>query len=305
MMNRKNNKLAFFLILIFLLSSGWQDGISKAKVLKPQNAGAKISLLISGKKVAYYTLPFTEPAVITVKGPGKLKIISRGLLSSPERKKLNYTVFYRINGAEKVKVDFNNIQPDAKAKFEEASHGYPSKGENIIIELSRGEHTIEFWSNRDNSQICSRFLFTETREKKIDWISLSPAYPNEPVSLVTNEDIVSYYRYSSSKPLIIRITGPTVVRVLNRIEFDFRMKGRVNYRIQVSEDKKVKNTYMLGSVRSDVTGYKKTGKKTPGKANEIVISVPAGRHTYEIISLDKHTILARILFPKKDIKLGR
>jgi len=120
---------------------------------------------------------------------------------------------------------------------------------------------------------------------------------------VTNEDVVSYYRYSSAKPLKVRITGPTTLRVLNRVEFDYKMKGQLNYRVEVKEDRNVKNTYMLCTDRSDITRYKKDGKRTPGKAKEIVISVPSGTHTYEIITLDKCSVLGRILFPKKDIKL--
>ena len=64
------------------------------------------------------------------------------------------------------------------------------------------------------------------------------------------------------------------------------MKGKINYRIEVKEDKKVKNTYMLCADRSDVTRYKKDGKKIPGKAKEIVISVPSGTHTYTLLPLD-------------------
>jgi hypothetical protein len=81
------------------------------------------------------------------------------------------------------------------------------------------------------------------------------------------------------------------------------MKGKLNYRVEVKEDNKLKNTYMLSSDRSDITKYKKDGKRTPGKANEIVINVPSGTHTYEISALDKCSVLGRILFPKKDIKL--
>jgi len=142
-------------------------------------------------------------------------------------------------------------------------------------------------------------LFTAVKEKKIDWVSISPMYLNEPVSLVTYEDVVSYYRFSSAKPLKVKITGPTTLRVLNRVEFDYRMKGKLNYRIEVKEDKKVKNTYMLCADHSDITKYKKDGKRTPGKANEIVISVPSGTHTYEIITLDKCSVLAGYYSLKK------
>jgi len=83
------------------------------------------------------------------------------------------------------------------------------------------------------------------------------------------------------------------------------MKGRINYRLQVKEDGDVKNTYLLSSVRSEVTSYKKDGEKIPGKAKEIIINVPRGTHIYEIVPLDKdkNSILGRILFPKNDIKL--
>ena len=83
------------------------------------------------------------------------------------------------------------------------------------------------------------------------------------------------------------------------------MKGRINYRVQVKEDGEIKNTYLLSSVRSEVTSYKKDGEKIPGKAKEIVISVPGGTHIYKIIPLDedKNSILGRILFPKNDMKL--
>jgi hypothetical protein len=299
---KKINKI-FFLILVFLAGTVLCSAAPKTKVLIPKYANGPISIDVSGKSYKYYPLSVDEPSILTTRGPGKLKIITRGMISSQDEGRLNYSVYYRINGARKVKVEFNSVKPDGKASFKDASLGLPSVGGNIMIELARGEHTIELWSGSENLQIITRTLFTEIKEKKIDWVSLSPMYPNEPVSLATYEDVVSYYRYSSAKPLKVKITGPTTLRVLNRVEFDYRMKGKLNYRIEVKEDKKVKNTYMLCTDRSDVTRYKKDGKRTPGKANEIVISVPSGTHTYEIITLDKCSVLGRILFPKKDIKL--
>lgn len=302
MNNQKIYKL-FFVILVCLLYNAANLAAPKTKVLIPKNSKAPISILISGKSLKYYPLSVDESSVLTTRGPGKLKIITRGHFSSPTEKRLSYNVYYRINGAEKVKVEFNNVKPDDKSSFEQSSFGFPTVGENIIIELSRGEHTIELWSGSKSLKISTRVLFTLTKEKKIDWVSLSPMYPHEPVSLVTNEDVASYYRYSAAKPLKVRITGPTLLRVLNRVEFDYKMKGKLNYRVEVKQDKKVKNTYMLCTDRSDVTRYKKDGKRTPGKAKEIVISVPSGTHTYEIITLDKCSVLGRILFPQKDIKL--
>lgn len=298
----KINK-AFIVTLFFLNITVLCLAVPKTKVLIPKNANSSILINISGKSLKYYPVSVDEATVLTVRGPGKLKIITRGILNSKNNKSLNYFAYYRINGANKTKVDFSNVNADNIAYFKDASLGFPSIGENITLELSRGENTVEVWSGSANPKICIRSLFTEIKEKKIDWVKLSPMYPNEPVSLVTNEDVVSYFRYSSSKSLKIKVTGPTVLRVLNRVEFDYKMKGKINYRIKVKEDKKIIKTYMLSSDPSDVTRYKTDGKKTPGKANEIVINVPSGTHKYELIPLDNYTVVARILFPKKDIKL--
>jgi hypothetical protein len=302
MINKKINK-AHFLILILLAISVLSFAAPKTKVLIPKNAKSSISINISGKSLKYYQTSVDEATILIVRGPGKLKVITRGQLNSKSNKQLNYVVYYRINGGEKIKVEFSDVKPDNNAYFKDASLGFPSTGENINVELSRGENTVEVWCGSANQKICIRNLFSTIKEKKIDWYKLSPMYPNEPVSLVTNEDVVSYFRYSSSKSLKFKITGPTIVRVLNRVEFDYKMKGKINCRIEVKEDKKVKNTYMLCADRSDVTRYKKDGKKIPGKAKEIVINIPSGTHTYTLLPLDNCTVLARILFPKKDITL--
>ncbi len=301
----KNIKLSsvYFLLLVFLAGNYICFGAPKTKVLIPKNSNGAISIVVSGKSYKYYPLLVDESLILTTKGPGKLKVIVRAHLESQNGKSSNFTINYKINGGKKIEVNFNNVKRDNKSVFKNSSLGFPSVGENIMIELSRGEHTIEIWSGSDQYKISTRSLFTEIKEKKTDWVSLSPMYPNEPVSLVTNENVISYYRYSSAKTLKIRITGPTTLRILNRFEFDYRTKGKINFRLEVKEDKKVRNTFLLCGDRSDVTKYKKDGKHIPGKANEIVINVPSGTHTYEINPLDKCSVLARILFPKKDIKL--
>ena len=303
---KKINKLSILILIVILLfNSDLIFPNSPGKVLKPKKANAKVSIIVSGKSRIYYLLSSKEQTVITAKGPGKLKIITRGQLSSLSNEYLDYTVYYRIDGAEKIKADFNNVERDANAVFKDESFGFPSVGKNIIIDLAQGEHTVELWNGSEHPKVNSRFVLDEKKEKKIDWVPLSPLYPNEPVSLVTNEDIISYYRFSPKKPLKIKITGPTTLRLLNRLENDYQMKGIIIYRLQVKEDKTVKNTYMLNCVGSEVTTYKKGRGKIPGKANEIVINVPGGTHLYEIIPLDKDKdkVLARVLFPKQDVKL--
>ena len=297
------NNIFTILFLIFLFSISNLFPSSGTKVLKPKNNSKKITLIISGKKRAYYQLPAKESSVLTVRGPGKLRIISRTKFDN--NKSQDYSIYYKVDGDGKVKKDFKNVSKSSNAAFSETKSGIPGEAKEIVINLGRGEHTIEIWNSDENKFVCCRYLLTKVKGKKIDWVSLSPLYPNEPVSLVTNENVVSYFRFSDDKPLKIKITGPTQLRILSRVENHFSMKGRINYRLQVKEDGMLKNIFLLNSVRSDVTLYKKSCGKIPGKAKEIVIDVPGGTHIYTVTPLDKdkNTILARILFPKKDVKI--
>lgn len=295
-------KLIFILLLIITSSFLTLAG-SNTKVIKPQNATSKTTMIIWGKNRTYYPLTYNHSTIINAKGPGTLKIITRQRIQSPGPK--DYSIYYSVNGEPKITVNFNNVRRDGKSSFLNKELGHPGTAGIFLIELARGENTIELWRRSEKPLIDARYLFTAINEKKINWISMSPLFPNEPVSLVTNEEVYTYYRFNENKPLKIKVAGPTTLRILNRIENHYQMKGRINYRIQVKEDKEVKNTYQLSSVRSDVTVYKKKCGRTPGKANEIIITVPGGTHRYEIIPLDKdkNSMLARILFPKKDVKI--
>lgn len=300
----KNPKFLILILVLCLPFSSLVQG-SDTKALKPKNAKTKIKTIISGKSKTYYPLQFKEPSIISVRGPGKLKVITRVWFVSDEEQQLDYKLYYRIDGTHENEVEFNNVKRSETVTYKNYSLGVPGIGKNIILELGLGEHTIELWPGTKTPKVAARYLFTKTREKKINWVSLSPLYPKEPVDLVSRENVIHYFRFSKSKPLIVKINGPTILRILNRMENHYYMKGRINYRLQVKEDGDVKNTYLLSSVRSEITSYKNDGEKIPGKAKEIVINVPGGTHIYEIVPLDKDkkTILGRILFPKKDIKL--
>jgi hypothetical protein len=97
---KKINK-SFFLILIFLSSMVLCFASPKTKVLIPKNAKTSISIMVSNKSLKYYPLSFDESSVLTTRGPGKLKIITRGHLKSEDEKNFAYSVYYRIDGTKK------------------------------------------------------------------------------------------------------------------------------------------------------------------------------------------------------------
>lgn len=279
----------------------------KPQYLKPTNFQKRVTTIVLGKKRNYYSLSAQESSTISVQGSGKLKVITRGRFIPKAESKIAYKISYSVDGGEIKNVDFSGVERSKEATYLNGTLGVPGESENFEIELGRGNHTIEFKLKDEKINVAARYIFTPVKEKRQEWIAYCPLRPSEPVDLITREETVSYYRFSIAKPLRIEINGPTELRVLTRIENHYQMRGRINYRMQVQENGKVINTYQLSSRRSDITYYKNDKELIPGKACEIVIVVPKGKHIYEVSPLDKdkNTLLGRLLLPKKDVKLEK
>lgn len=301
------NKL--IIILIFSLGLFWSSSAqqsNKSRSLKPLNYQKRVTTVVSDKNRSYYSLHNQEVSLITVRGPGILRVISRGRFIPGANENVRYKIEYAVDGSEPKIIDIGSTKRSGEAKYLNESLGTPGRIRDFEIELDRGEHSIEFKLTDLEVPVACRYIFTPVKPKKMDWIAYSPLRPSEPVDLISRESTVNYYRFSNEIPLKIAVNGPTQIRVLTRIENHYQMRGRIQYRIQVMEDNELINTYQLSSLRSEIASYKEKEEDfIPGKACEFVINVPKGRHSYEILLMDKDksTVLGRFLLPLKDVKL--
>lgn len=295
------NTVLFVIILSVLLFAGDNE----KKSVKPDNASNTVTTIVSGKSRTYYSLSSKNATFVSLKGAGEFKIITRARFSNSDPDEITYNVCYRVDGGKKNKIEFSGIKRSLKAVYKNTSLGIPGDEGIISFNLGAGEHNVKIWLESDNPKVAARFTYTSKKIKKKSWVALTPDSKNEPINLISDEEEILYYRFSGEKPVKIKINGPTKLKFLVRVENSFDMKGRIDYRLQVKEDSKIKNTFQLSSVPSQTTKYKHDDTKIPGKANEIIIDVPKGKHSYQLTSLDKDkcTLLCRILFPKKDIKI--
>jgi len=297
-------KIQFVCLILFLLSMGVmaQSG-GKPKYLKPTNFQKRVATVTSGKTRNYYSLHTVKPSVITVNGPGKLRVISRGRFKPATGDKIKYEIFYTVDAGARKSALVNAAERSKNATYVNGTLGVPAQNREFEIVLERGTHTIEFLLKDSIVPVAVRYVFVPSKPKKQEWMAFSPLQPSEPVDLISKESTVTYYRFSDGKPLKIEVNGPAELRVMTRLEMQYQMKGKIDYRVQVKENNMVLNTYQLSSDRSEMAAYKDRKDVVPGKAREFVIDVPKGKHVFEINSPDKNTVLGRIMLPKKDVKL--
>ena len=299
----KKNLLTL-LILLLSFSGIIAQSVKNPSYLKPTNYQKRVTTIVSEKTRYYYSLSAEIPSLITVRGPGILRILSRGRFVPDAGKNIKYEVLYSVDGAEWQLVKINDVKRSTDAAYLKSSLDIPGQLKDFEIKLDRGYHSIEFKVKENEIPVAMRYKFIPTKAKEQEWVAFCPLRPSEPVDLISREKTYHYYRFSIENPLRIEVIGPTQLLVLSRIENHYQMKGRIYYRLQVKTEGQIINTYQLSSLRSEIAVYIDDESLIPGKACEFAIRVPEGKHIYEIIPLDEanSSVLGRFMIPEKDIK---
>ena len=269
------------------------------------SAQSTVPIFVSGQDRVYEALSAEMPTVITVRGPGELRLVSRARFDVRAGSELRYSLRVRVNGGVEQEVVYESVERSQTAMFRDADLGIPGRLVEYKLRLRRGYHNVEILPAEADPQIFFRYLFKPQRERRRHWVSLTPLGSPEQVELISREVIVPYYRNASGEPFQLEVIGPTELRVFTRIENTPEMRGRIHYRLQVREGEQVINTFQLSSRRSEVAVYRAIDHLVPGQAAEIVVPVPPGRHQLQILPLDpdKSTLLARFMLPREDLGL--
>lgn len=296
--------VSIFLTITLFISINVLSQNTGTQALKPTKFRQETSITVDSKSRMYYFLSPEKESMVYVQGPGKLRLLTRAQFATGQARTAGYEITYSLNGGELKTLRVKSVERSAQARFQDTQLGIPGQLHEFEIIIPRGDNTIVIKQTDNSIPVVVRYLFNATREKKQEWIEFSPKTGFEVIDLVSHESIVSYYRFTAEKPLKIEIIGPTQLRVFTRAEFTHQMRGSITYRLKVLNNDKLINTYQMNCKRSDVATYKNNGILVPGKANEFVIDVPAGKQIYEIIPLDKDksSILGRLMIIKKDVK---
>lgn len=302
-MTRFVARFLLFVLLTGLVSAGSAHAAGKKRVvLRPLRSGPEVTILVAGKRRTYHQLSATQSSVVEVIGPGELTILTRARISATAGE-MGYGLIYTVDETAPQALDVESAEPASNAAYAEGVAGQPAEAEVLTLTFRQGRHRVTVWLRDSLPEVSARYLFAPRKAMKIRWIAMSPMPPVEPVDLIAGDQTIHCYRFSKERPLKISIIGPTRLRILTRLENTFNMKGRINYRIQVRQKDQVVQTFQLSSRRSETTQYKGGTKLVPGRVREIVLVVPKGLQEYEIVALDRHTILGQVLFPQKDARL--
>lgn len=290
-------------LLLLLTPFGNVEESRQTVEVFPNDTTNVVTIDLRGIRREYFVLSHTNPRLVTVDGPGELRVLTRARLSKISPTRANYRLICVQAGGREQSIEFLEVGRADSASFI-SDYAYPvAQLRDWRIYLGNGVHRLNFRLGDSLSNVAARFVYTSKRVKRGKWYPFAPLPPVQPVDLVTNEQTTRYYRFSCDKPLRVEIIGPTKLRILTRVENSYTMEGSIGYRVQVRSKGRLLNTYQFSSARSEVTAYMDNSKLVPGRARELVINVPSGKNIYEIAPPkdEKASVLAQVLFPVKDI----
>tara|TARA_B100000959_G_C14953415_1_gene612762 strand:- start:1384 stop:2145 length:762 start_codon:yes stop_codon:yes gene_type:complete len=246
--------------------------------------------MVNGKRRLYY--PVREEGVhYAIEGPARIEFISRYPVIKKKKKSHSFQYSIVIDGADTVSVRHRyKVQRSIKS-VQHPKHHYTYSG-NYFINLDKGSHTIELLANKvQKYPVLMRVITKEFESMGKDKRVLQPMVHKNSVDLVTDGRSISYFECVPGLPLQVEARGDKILRILTRLQFSDSMGQEESYRLRVSEGKKVIGTYYFNTERSSASQIDERMDKVPGKWRSCNVSVPKGKHRYDIEVLDRDKVV--------------
>lgn len=293
------------LTLIFVFAIGIIDAEAKGwKIHSPKDEANKTEITVSGKKKTYYPISKAQSITVDVKGPRRLRVLSRLAANDLSGKNSEYKLWAKDENGKM-------IEKTLKTHLSKESHLANNKkskvgvGRNWYINVPAGTHTYTISTNQDIMVYVRFFTKPQAKKKKVSRVAITPKSYDAVVSLVYKEKELEYYRATPKKSIEIEIYGPTKLKFISRLEFDPTMKGDKTYRVQVLEKGNVVKTLQIDATKSEVTTYRKKTTNVPAKGESYYLKVPDGKHRYEFRVLNGNSsVLFRFFIPQEDVRNG-
>ena len=273
------------LLILFLSSS------LDATLLKPtQNNEEKEILIVNGKRRLYYPIS-QEGTHYSLEGPTRIEFISRYPVLKKKKNSHSFKYLIVINGVDTVNVNHRyKIQRSIKS-VQHPKHNYTYSG-NYFINLDKGSHTIELLTEKEQKYpVLMRVLAKEFESMGKNKKILKPMVHKNSLDLVTDGRSINYFECIPGLPLQVEAFGKKTLRILTRLQFSDSMGQEESYRLKVSEGPKVIGTYYFNTERSSSSQIGERMDKVPGKWRSCEVSVPKGKHRFNIEVLDRDKIV--------------
>ncbi|MDP2359349.1 MAG: hypothetical protein Q8O14_01160 [bacterium] len=276
--------------------------------------GAKRAMVdVDGKARVYWQLDKGGAMKASVNGPAVLRVVARAPWRSKLKGKENL-ISWNLDGQPggtlrlpMVRSRTVHLQPPKEAPEFATPAKWPRLSASITeeIRIPYGTHDISF----QTEGLLSENVFLRLQSKALQpmpkggTVDLLPRGGGATRNIAVQDKRATYQVLASGSELQLDVTGPTVVKVISRLDWNTTMTGQQKYQLKVHEDGLLKNTWVLRGRRSTAATYVGKDNTMPARGEVIYIEVPAGRHQYAVKFQDSgREVNLRFLMPREALR---
>jgi len=293
----------FLKIAIFaLFSAGLLNAYAASKksewvTLKPETFKDSIKIKTVDKERDYYSLYADNPVGLKVKGPVRLRVITRFDFDTSISISEPYEIQVFMDDSTEAKTFVNKSEPSYMSTFLSLPNKTPGKIRSIYLDIPEGIHKMNFVYNTNKVDKVVRLRFQSKYESKTEalareaakWHFVKPDKYKDQISLYIENKKRKYFRFTPEVPLEIVVQGPILLKVLTRLEYDDKIRTDT-YELLVFEDDYLKIEKSFQTKRASRASYFESGKLVPAVKREFIVEVPEGKHTYKVLVKDPKTV---------------
>ncbi len=271
--------------------------------VKPRSDAGKICLQVESQDFEYCVLDAEKPALLSLRGPRRLKIVTRYLFSADDPEEQSYTLRVLMDGREVLRKSLRGRVLSGPAYCDQA--GEVGALRKVYVDVPTGQHEIQVLGGAPpGGNVAARF-FRESRQQKTRDVAFAP----ESFDAVYHLQFASgkqstYYHFSEETPLRFTVKGPTNLKIYTRLDFDHTMNGDQNYSLELLRGGESQNVYHYHASKLSAAAYRERPDILPGDRKLMRISVPPGVHRFEIrcVRPEACGISCQIRIPEADVK---
>ncbi len=262
-----------------------------------------VCLDVSGRQFDYALLDADDATVLTVRGPRKVKIVTRYLFSANEPNEQQYHLIVQLDGSPILDKAFTGHVLEGVSRCSAAESGVAAL-RKTTINVGTGLHEIAITATtRGQGQVAAR-VFRESKRRDDRYVTYAPDAYDAVYKLQFESGALStYYHFNVEQPLAFTVTGPTTLQVYTRLDFDHTMNGSQSYSLEVLCDGDSWQIFHYHAKKLSSAHFVERPDILPGARKTMRIPVPKGVHRFEIrcVRPEACGITSQIRIPRSDI----
>lgn len=269
--------------------------------LDPVEDRGDVCLVVEGSEIDYARLEETEPVVIRLRGPRRVKILVRQLFGATGEEEHAFVLHAAVDGTDVLNEVFRGGPRPVTACDDTLRAG---RLHRAYVDVPAGWHDVSVFAEGETEHGAAARFFRETRRRSDKLVSYAP----EGYDTVTHLQFDSgsrsaYYTFTVEHPLVCEVAGPTTLTVWTRLDFDHTMSGVQPYALDVLVDGEIARTLHYDSEKLDAAVYVDRPGVLPGERRTFELPLEKGRHRVEIrcVRPESCCLAGKIRIPEDDL----